>query len=219
MTTVEREAAYFQSVEEFFVARRGDPLFLSNADWLLVRSWRQAGLPLRVVLRGIADALDAHAHSLGRERKVGSLRYCEAEVEVAYERWRKALHAGLPEADEAAAFLARAAQALETASALGPACASRAREIAAGLRRHASSQTGRRELEAWLASAESELLAALKQECGEQALERMRSEIEADLEPYRERLPERVLEQVRTQSQARRLLEAHGLPRLSLFET
>ena len=54
------EAAYYQSVEEFFVSRRGDPLFLSNSDWLLVRKWRVAGLPLRVVLRGIADALDAH---------------------------------------------------------------------------------------------------------------------------------------------------------------
>ena len=74
------EAEYFQTVEEFFVSRRGDPLFLSNADWLLVRRWRRAGLPLRVVLRGIADALDGHAHSFSRETKVGSLQYCAAEV-------------------------------------------------------------------------------------------------------------------------------------------
>jgi hypothetical protein len=85
------EAAYYQSVEEFFVSRRGDPLFLSNADWLLIRKWRQAGTPLRIVLRGIADALDAHAHSFSRDRKVGSLAYCAAEVEVARERWQRAL--------------------------------------------------------------------------------------------------------------------------------
>ena len=48
---VEREAAYYREVEEFFVSRRGDPLFLSNADWLLIRRWRRSGLPLRVVLR------------------------------------------------------------------------------------------------------------------------------------------------------------------------
>lgn len=77
------EAAYYQDVEEFFVSRRGDPLFLSNPDWLLVRKWRIAGLPLRVVLRGIADALDSHAHSWSRERKVGSLAYCAAEVDAA----------------------------------------------------------------------------------------------------------------------------------------
>ena len=48
-------------MEEFFVSRRGDPLILSNADWHLIRKWRTAGLPLRVVLRGITDALDSHA--------------------------------------------------------------------------------------------------------------------------------------------------------------
>jgi hypothetical protein len=80
------EAAYYQAVEEYFVSRRGDPLFLSNADWNLVRRWRLAGLPLRVVLRGIRDALDAHAHGWSRDRKVGSLSYCAREVDAARER-------------------------------------------------------------------------------------------------------------------------------------
>ena len=31
--TAHPEAAYYQTVEEFFVSRRGEPL-LSNADWL-----------------------------------------------------------------------------------------------------------------------------------------------------------------------------------------
>ena len=80
--TALEEAAYYQSIEEFFVSRRGDPLFLSNADWLLIRKWRRAGLPLRIVMRGITDALDGHAHSWGRKRKVGSLAYCAAEVDA-----------------------------------------------------------------------------------------------------------------------------------------
>ena len=84
------EAEYYQTVEEFFVSHRGDPLFLSNADWNLVRQWRRAGLPLRVVLRGIKDALDAHAHGWSRGRKVGSLAYCAGEVDAARERWERA---------------------------------------------------------------------------------------------------------------------------------
>ena len=67
------EADYYQTVEEYFVSRRGDPLFLSNAEWNIVRQWRLAGLPLRIVLRGIRDALDAHALGWNRERKVKSL--------------------------------------------------------------------------------------------------------------------------------------------------
>ena len=88
------EAAYYQAVEEYFVSRRGDPLFLSNADWTLVRKWKTAGLPLRVVLRGIRDALDAHAHGWSRDRKVGSLSYCAREVDAARERWERALAIG-----------------------------------------------------------------------------------------------------------------------------
>src|SRR4029450_11451670 len=81
------EAAYYQTIEEYFVSRRGDPLFLSNADWNLVRKWREAGLPLRVVLRGIRDALDGHAHSFSRGQKVGSLAYFTREGETPRGRW------------------------------------------------------------------------------------------------------------------------------------
>ena len=111
------EAAYYQAVEEYFVSRRGDPLFLSNADWNLVRKWRLAGLPLRVVLRGIREALDAHAYGWSRDRKVGSLAYCAHEVDAARERWEKALVLGRDEgAGGAAAALEAFACDLERAS-------------------------------------------------------------------------------------------------------
>src|SRR5512135_2256047 len=99
------DAAYYQAVEEYFVSRRGDPLFLSNADWNLVRRWRRAGLPLRVVLRGIRDALDAHALGWNRDRKVGSLAYCAREVDAARERWQRALALGREEGLDVAAAL------------------------------------------------------------------------------------------------------------------
>src|SRR5947208_1097908 len=118
------EAAYFQGVEEFFVSRRGDPLFLSNADWLLIRKWRKAGIPLRIVLRGITDALDSHAHSWGRNRKVGSLAYCAAEVDAARERWQRAVAYETGEGIGASEFLRQLADALERAEALGAAAAS-----------------------------------------------------------------------------------------------
>ena len=125
------EAAYYQAVEEYFVSRRGDPLFLSNADWNLVRRWRLAGLPLRVVLRGIRDALDAHAHGWSRERKVGSLSYCAREVDAARERWERALALGRDEGLDAAAALRGFAADLERARDLGP----RARPVAVELAR------------------------------------------------------------------------------------
>src|SRR5207247_1125333 len=120
MTAADPEAAYYQAIEEYFVSRRGDPLFLSSADWHLIRKWRQAGIPLRVVLRGIRDALDGHAHSWGRERKVGSLAYCEQEVEVARERWGRSLALGQEPGLDAAGALRGFARHLERAQGLGP---------------------------------------------------------------------------------------------------
>ena len=128
------EAAYYQTIEEFFVARRGDPLLLSNADWLLIRKWRRSGLPLRIALRGIGDALDGHAHSWGRKRKVGSLAYCAAEVDAARERWQRALSFDDEAETSVSTAVAGFASALESAAGLGPRGTAAARSAAAEMR-------------------------------------------------------------------------------------
>jgi hypothetical protein len=212
------EAAYYQEVEEFFVSRRGDPLFLSNADWLLVRKWRVAGLPLRVVLRGIADALDGHAHSWSRERKVGSLAYCAAEVEAAAERWQRALALDGEEGVGAASCLGRFAELLEAAVPRSGAAAEGLQALAAEMRaRSLDGQEAVGGLEPWLKARESALLAGLREDLGAEALGAIDAAIETDLAPYAARLPAKVLAQVRSDARARRVLEAFGLPRLSLF--
>jgi hypothetical protein len=203
-------------VEEFFVSRRGDPLMLSNADWNLIRKWRMAGLPLRVVLRGITDALDSHAHSWSRDRKVGSLAYCAAEVEVAAERWRRALALGEEEGVSAESALRGFADALDGARDLGPRSALLARDLAVEIRARAE-DAALRDLEPWLVEREASLRAALEEDMGRAAVEAVAAAVDRDLAPYRDRMPARVLEQVRRESLTRRVLEAHGLPRLSLF--
>jgi hypothetical protein len=209
------EAAYYQAVEEYFVSRRGDPLFLSNADWNLVRRWRLAGIPLRVVLRGIRDALDAHAHGWSRERKVGSLAYCAREVDSARERWERALALDGAEGTEPASALSAFAEQLASASGPGPRTRAVAQAIAVELR--APPATGLEALTRWLGEREARLLEAIAaDEPPERRAERER-EVDASLEPWRGRMPARIVEQIRSEALARRTLEAHGLPRLSLF--
>lgn len=217
MTTPDPEAAYFQAVEEFFVSRRGDPLLLSNADWLLVRRWRADGLPLRIVLRGIADAFDSHAHSWSRDRKVGSLRYCEAEVDRARERWEQALAEGAEPGGDLAAGLRGLAGALGSAR-LGPEASAVAARTAAELRRLAEGAPRPRDVEPTLQARETELLAALERDAPAAFAEVGRS-VDAVLRPYQARLPAPVFASLRAQSFARELLSRHGLPRLSLFES
>jgi hypothetical protein len=210
------EAAYYQAVEECFVSRRGDPLFLSNADWNLVRRWRLAGLPLRVVLRGIRDALDAHAHGWSRDRKVGSLSYCAGEVDAARERWERALALGREEGLDVPGALRGFATDLERARDLGPRARPVALEVAREMR--ARVDAGRlEEISAWLGEREALLLAAIGADEGPENRAAVEAEVDSELEKWRARMPPRVLQQLRGEKIARRRLEAHGLPRLSLF--
>lgn len=217
VAVLDPEAAYYQAVEEFFVSRRGDPLFLSNADWLLIRKWRLAGIPLRIVLRGIADALDAHAHSWSRDRKVGSLAYCASEVDAARERWQRALAFDGDEGMRVEDALAAFADALE-AAALGASAAAVARNLAQQLRQRAAEPQDPPVLEAWLATQEKVLVEAVMADRGAPVVAAIEAAVDAELAPYRERMPARVLTQIRRESVTRRLLESHGLPRLSLLQ-
>jgi hypothetical protein len=216
--TADPEAAYYQAVEEFFVSRRGDPLFLSNTDWLLIRKWRKAGLPLRIVLRGIADALDAHAVSWGRRRKVGSLAYCANEVEAARDRWQRALDLGHEAGAGPGEALRSFAAALLATPGAGPRSLDAARRLADELSHWAGEEGSVRDLEPRLQKAEGALLKALREEMATGALRMLEAEVDGELAPYEGRMPARVLGQVRRESLARRVLAAHGLPRLSLFE-
>jgi len=215
------EAAYYQTIEEFFVSRRGDPLLLSNADWLLIRKWRRSGLPLRIALRGIGDALEGHAHSWGRKRKVGSLAYCAAEVDAARERWQRALSFDDEAETSVSAALTSFADALEGATGLGGRGAAAAGSAATELRAWTAPAAGGpprlEELTRRLGATEKALREALRADAEPAILAAIDREIEADLAPYRGRMPERVLDQIRDEAWARRLLARHGIPRLSLF--
>ena len=92
----EPEVAYFRDIERAFVERRGDPLFISNADWVFLAKLWKKGVPRRVVLRGMTDAFDAHAHSFARKQKIRSLKFCEDQITAAVDRYRRALQAEGP---------------------------------------------------------------------------------------------------------------------------
>ena len=75
---------YFSEIEERFSSRRGSILLLNTLDWALIETWREAGIPLEAVLRGIDaafDKYDARAQKArGRLRKVNGLAWCAQAV-------------------------------------------------------------------------------------------------------------------------------------------
>lgn len=89
---------YFTEIEDHFVRRRGKHLLLSPMDWGLIASWRDAGVPLQVALRGIDIAMDGFWERPRRgSSKVNSLCYCHDSVMAEYANYVES-HVGEPPA-------------------------------------------------------------------------------------------------------------------------
>jgi len=87
---------YFTEVEEEFVRRRGKHMLISNLDWSLVESWKNAGIPLHIVLRAINEAFDGYDARAQKYRKVNSIFYCQQQVESTFAEYRLAQVGGDP---------------------------------------------------------------------------------------------------------------------------
>ncbi len=85
--------AYFNTIAERFLSLRGAPLFLSPADFLILSSWRSAGIPAAVVLDALEDVFSKRAKR--NERGSVPLRYCRPAVEEAWKELRELVAPGV----------------------------------------------------------------------------------------------------------------------------
>lgn len=92
---------YFTEVEDTFVRRRAKHLLLSSIDWALIESWKELGIPLHVVLRGIEKAFDSW-EAKPRKRSVKTLLYCQEEVEAQYAEWLESRVGATPDEEAGA---------------------------------------------------------------------------------------------------------------------
>lgn len=228
---------YFTEIEERFQQRRGSLLLLSTLDWALIETWREAGIPLEAVLRGIDSAFDKHdaqARRTARPRKVNGLAWCAQAVLEAAEQARDAAIGAASartappdsgfEAARIARYLRRNSATLLRASDTLPQPASTAAAEAAGrlselasAAEAASEPTSLEELDRTLTVLEEKLFAALMTATPEAELTALRTQADRELAPYRGKMKAVQIKQVQQQFLQKRLLESHALPRLSLF--
>ena len=72
---------YFTEIEEHFQRARGTGLFLlSPLDWALIETWKNAGVPLEAVLRGIDTAFENWRGRKVKSQMVNSLAFCAQAV-------------------------------------------------------------------------------------------------------------------------------------------
>ena len=228
---------YFTEIEEHFQRRRGGILLLSTLDWALIETWKDAGIPLEAVLRGIDAAFDRYDQRPSKTKKVNSLAYCSQEVLAAAEDMKEAAVGAAGESpseggtargfepDAIAAFLQRNAEHLETvklppggsgsAEALARSSAVTLRELASALAGKGSTRL--EDLERRLTVLEEKLLASLLASTPDADLVGVRAQAERELAPYRSKMPGPQIDQLLKQYIHKRLLEKYGLPRLSLF--
>jgi hypothetical protein len=212
---VENYFNYFTEIEDHFQRRRGTLTLLSPLDWALMEIWKDAGISLEAVVRGIDAAFDKWERRPKRTRKVNGLAYCAQEVLAAVEEMKEAaVGADRPakaapglEASTVADFLTANAAGLEGAE-LPESVRVIAQETAAGLRSVAGSfaagtPPSMEDVERRLTVMEEKM--------------QVRTEADRDLAPYRSRMSAPQIEQLHKQYLQKRLLEQHHLPRLSLF--
>jgi hypothetical protein len=214
---------YFTEIEEHFQRRRGSILLLSTLDWALIDTWRESGVPLAAVLRGIDTAFDKYdaRKTRARVRKVNGLAWCAQAVMEAVESMQEAAVGGSPIRSETAGFeheriaqhLRNAAAAFSHVAATLPAL----REIAARLEQLAQQTLTSEELERHLGALEEKLFALLLTHMPAEELEHMREQAAHELAPYRSRMQALQIRQIEQQFLRRRLLERYDLPRISLF--
>ncbi|MGA7522068.1 MAG: hypothetical protein WBW84_06275 [Acidobacteriaceae bacterium] len=234
-TVLENYFNYFTEIEEHFQRRRGSILLLSTLDWALIETWREAGIPLEAVLRGIDGAFERHdARKRSGSRRINGLAWCAQAVMTAAEEMQEArLGAAKPESertdreraglewDRIVAHLREGAAGLRAATGLTGVGAEAAGEIAERLTQLAAMLADAapqpEELEKTLTTLEEKLLHAVIATTPEEELAALREQSAQEIAPYRRRMQALQIRQIEQQFLHKRLLEKHNLPRLSLF--
>ena len=226
---------YFTEIEEHFQRRFGGALLLSTVDWALIEVWKDAGIPLEAVLRGIDLTFDHYQRRPSKVRKVNSLGFCAQEVLSAADEMKEAAvgsakaeprrDTGFRPAD-IAIFLRRAAEQLEAAKLpqkSGLSAPQIAKETANSLRASAADIDSQEslprleDLERRLSLAEEKLFAIVLASSPDADVLAVRAEADREMAPYRRKMQAAQIEQLQKQYVRKRLLEKYGLPRLSLF--
>jgi hypothetical protein len=212
---------YFTEVEERFQKARGTGLFLmSPLDWALVETWKNAGVPLEAVLRGIDAAFEKWRAKKRRGQNVNSVAYCtqavmlEAQAMAGVAPSRAARESSAPFTLEALqTYLAENAGHLRRDPALA--------DLAASLDQLASNAAAiyhdLEDLERRLTALEDKMIALVRSRQTDEQLLAARRDLDAQLHSYRGKMTAPQLAMLEKQYLERQLLEAAGLPRLSLF--
>lgn len=206
-------------------------MILSTLDWALIETWKDAGIPLEAVLRGIDTTFDRWERRPTKTKKVNGLGFCSQEVLAAAEEMKEAAvgtsrqqgssGSALNAAEVKKYFLEnigklRLAKGSAQLKIVIDECVDTLTKLAEDCRDQ-SLPLRLEDLERYLTVLEEKLLAALTMTTSDAELMAIRTEADREIAPYRSKMPSAQAEQLRKQFVHKRLLEHAKIPRLSLF--
>ncbi|MCP5118892.1 MAG: hypothetical protein GY953_49405 [bacterium] len=213
---------YFTEIEERFQQARGTGLFLlSPVDWALIEAWKNAGVPLEAVLRGIDAAFEKWRSRKRKGRLVNSLTYCtqavmeEAEAMAAGGTVKPTREAAPPfSIDELRGHLEAGAAQLRQQGDDYCGVIEAVERILDNLDTYYEDLE---ELEQRVTALEEKIVGIARTRSTDEELFEARREMERQIKPYRGKMTADQLAMLEKQYLERALLERSGLPRLSLF--
>src|SRR5690349_13971422 len=111
---------YFTEIESYFQCKRNVFTLCNCLDWVLMENWKESGVPLETVFRGIDRAFSKP----DAQRKNVRLAYCVKAIEqvCTEERNLRSEKPALPEVTpaELSGFIAKLVQAVEQLNAVFP---------------------------------------------------------------------------------------------------
>ena len=204
---------YFTEIEQFYQTRRESFTLLTTLDWVLIENWKEQGIPLELVLKGIERAF-ARAR-----RRINSLAYCIKAVEEVLEE-QKDNRAERPapaqiSTEETQRYLEDLASKTAAVGGAIPEFASRIHALAESVR--TVDTRNFRDSEQTLNALEDRLIAILRVASEENVLVEVMRDVDTELGPFRSTMTTEQLAMLEQQLQRRKLLERYNVPRLSLF--
>lgn len=219
MSETETDRAYYAAGEAAFIRRRGTPFLLSPKDFALLKQWRQLGVPIESIERGIDDAF-SRREQRGSTGRINSLAYCRDAVLAAWER-RAEASVGRGEGRHIPADTSAGLDRLEAVlSEIAGRRPDLARPVEAARRslerlKRVSRPPG--EIEESLVRLDRRLTSALYDALPEAEKRELDGAIERQLDPLRERMDEETARRTGKALARRILRERLELPRLTLL--
>ena len=216
---------YFTEVEEHFIRRRQKHLLVPPLDWCLIELWKNSGIPLHVVIRGIDRSFET-ARSRGTSPR--SLSYCHPAVTQAFEEHQRAMVGSAEEETEPDDLRGRGVQSapiLEHVDRLTASLRGRDQDFTAPLGLLASLRkevSARQRLDGQQIDRDLNHIGVLVAEVLLDGMDRkrvrsLRSEVRKEMKIYKRHLSRELFQRMQENSLHRKLRESSKVPEFGLL--